>query len=780
MAEVKVKISAQNEIRTGLQQALSEAKSFGQEASKAMSIDSSAATNPLRGALQSQDKTIKVALEATGLESVDQLKAALDSANSKTVQLALEATGLGSAQELQAALDSANTKVVELALQATGLQSAQELRTALDSANSKQVSLALEATGLGSADELRAALDGTNDKTIALALEATGLSSADELRAALDSAENKTVELALSATGLNRAEELREAIDAVQNKRVEVTAQTSGQAQVQLLKQSVDSVENTSATIELSVEEEAALEPLRKIQQELRDIQEEAEKPIELQTQGNAAEELATTSASGASAIRGLATDLANASSAGEVFEAVLRRITTAFGGLVAASAAFAIGSIIRRTLEDAAAGLSALIDQSQSLQQSFSSLSAPTTTFDQLATAVRGASAQIEALEEANRKLQSGVGFQLADYVNSFDLSSAADRETEQGVSNARAALANAIGEATNRELQLAKARTDEERKLIALQANREQRLAEARGVSPKAEQNMQALFAAQDATTSQDRERGFEEQAAKQRAINEENKRSLEERLTREKQGLADLQQFGGAGIDARREQSIARIAELEKQITSEREKQSAQELATRQQTAGVSRSIQDFGADLATLLARAQERLALLENPNIAANMGLSANQAELERKQLLLEILSIEQQIEQAQKRDAQTLAGLERSVQTPDQRRASLEDEQAALAEQAASLAPDDFAGRAEVAAEAQRIAGELGGLGQGGGQTGSFGASSLQRIGFASDEFFDTRSKKDPADETRRAADFVKQIIDILKNGEPLVLSSSN
>ena len=114
------------------------------------------------------------------------------------------------------------------------------------------------------------------------------------------------------------------------------------------------------------------------------------------------------------------------------------------------------------------------------------------------------------------------------------------------------------------------------------------------------------------------------------------------------------------------------------------------------------------------------------------------------------------------------------------MQTPNERRAALEDEQAALAEQASSLAPDDFAGRAEVAAEAQRIAGELRGLGQGGGQAGSFGASSLQRIGFASDEFFDTRSKKDPAEETKRAADFVKQIIEILKNPNTLVLSSSN
>jgi hypothetical protein len=57
---------------------------------------------------------------------------------------------------------------------------------------------------------------------------------------------------------------------------------------------------------------------------------------------------------------------------------------------------------------------------------------------------------------------------------------------------------------------------------------------------------------------------------------------------------------------------------------------------------------------------------------------------------------------------------------------------------------------------------------------------GSAGASSLQRIGFASNEFFDTRQKKDPAEETRRAAEFAKQILDILKKGEPLVLPSSS
>jgi hypothetical protein len=58
--------------------------------------------------------------------------------------------------------------------------------------------------------------------------------------------------------------------------------------------------------------------------------------------------------------------------------------------------------------------------------------------------------------------------------------------------------------------------------------------------------------------------------------------------------------------------------------------------------------------------------------------------------------------------------------------------------------------------------------------------SGSAGASAFQRIGFASNEFFDTRQKRDPAEETRRAAEFAKQILDILKKGEPLVLPASS
>lgn len=480
----------------------------------------------------------------------------------------------------------------------------------------------------------------------------------------------------------------------------------------------------------MSIDDEAALEPLRRIQQGLRDIRSEAQRPIsqgEITAAGGGGggDEMAATSQRGAAAIRGLAVDLANASSPAQVFEAVIRRASTAMGGLIAATAGFAIGSLIRRTLEDAAAGLESLIDQSQELQQKFSNLSAPTTTFGQLSNAVKNAAADIEALEKANEKLQSGFGFQVADYLSTFELSTAADRNTESGVENARMGGVVAIQAMMVRELELAKARTDEERALIGLQAQRQEFRDQAvRAFGPEGGEQADRLFDAQDSRADIDKDRdnakaeaSLQAQADKQRAINEDNKRSLEERLAREKQGLADLEQFGGAGVELAREQSIAKIAQLEKQIASEKERAAA-----------------------------------------------IAEREAE---------------QRENAAEREAQSLTALKRSAQTPDERRVALETEQAALAEQAASLAPDDFAGRAEVAAEAQRIAGELRGF-QDAGASGSAGASAFQRIGFASNEFFDTRKQDDSPKNIADIKKFVNEIVAALRKSEPLVLPSTS
>jgi hypothetical protein len=58
-----------------------------------------------------------------------------------------------------------------------------------------------------------------------------------------------------------------------------------------------------------------------------------------------------------------------------------------------------------------------------------------------------------------------------------------------------------------------------------------------------------------------------------------------------------------------------------------------------------------------------------------------------------------------------------------------------------------------------------------------GGQTGSFGASSLQRIGGASEEFF--RVRPDQQREQRRTNELLKQINEAIRSGDPLVLKGS-
>lgn len=58
------------------------------------------------------------------------------------------------------------------------------------------------------------------------------------------------------------------------------------------------------------------------------------------------------------------------------------------------------------------------------------------------------------------------------------------------------------------------------------------------------------------------------------------------------------------------------------------------------------------------------------------------------------------------------------------------------------------------------------------------GESGSFGASSLQRIGFASNEFFDARNKDSTATQIQNVGNFVKEIAQLLKKENVLVMKS--
>jgi hypothetical protein len=85
-------------------------------------------------------------------------------------------------------------------------------------------------------------------------------------------------------------------------------------------------------------------------------------------------------------------------------------------------------------------------------------------------------------------------------------------------------------------------------------------------------------------------------------------------------------------------------------------------------------------------------------------------------------------------------------------------------------------ATDSFEDAANFAATAAALREQQGR--RAGGQTGSFGASSLQRIGFASNEFFDTRSKDDTAVQIKNVGTVVKEIGQMLKQDKVLLMRS--
>jgi hypothetical protein len=78
-----------------------------------------------------------------------------------------------------------------------------------------------------------------------------------------------------------------------------------------------------------------------------------------------------------------------------------------------------------------------------------------------------------------------------------------------------------------------------------------------------------------------------------------------------------------------------------------------------------------------------------------------------------------------------------------------------------------------FEDRSNLAAQAEAKVKEAASTGA----KGAAGSSALQRIGFASNEFFDSRGAEASLKETRRAADAAHKIVKLLEKAEPLVLN---
>lgn len=176
---------------------------------------------------------------------------------------------------------------------------------------------------------------------------------------------------------------------------------------------------------------------------------------------------------------------------------------------------------------------------------------------------------------------------------------------------------------------------------------------------------------------------------------------------------------------------------------------------------------------------LLARQQEKLAALNSR--AMETGRFSNADQVEREQIAASILSLEERIKRTREQAIKSAKDVAESrafdAMSPAERQAELDRQMAQFQSGLASGALTPQA----ASEQAARLMQMFDATNQApAGFQGSAGASAFQRIGFASNEFFDTRTTPDPTKDTKRAADFAKQIYDLLKKGEPLVLNPTN
>jgi hypothetical protein len=233
----------------------------------------------------------------------------------------------------------------------------------------------------------------------------------------------------------------------------------------------------------------------------------------------------------------------------------------------------------------------------------------------------------------------------------------------------------------------------------------------------------------------------------------------------------------------------------------IQAMQDQMTAQEraFAAQQRTAQAERATAQIGMTPQERLAQEQANQTRLESEVVGASQGaqsmaeIAARVAELNAeiaasKQIQAQL---EKQIADEAERAAKATAAAQRSAMASAQSQAQanrvatmtpqeqLDFEMQGLADLQGFVGPEVEAQKQAAIGRIMALQSQIQNQGQGA-MVGSFGASALQRIGFASNEFFDTRRREDPEKETKRAADAAKEILKILQSGEPLVLPASN
>jgi hypothetical protein len=760
MAEVKVKITAQNEVQTGLQQALNDAKKFGQEATSAVTIDEQAATAPIRKIQSALAQGVKV--PSPKLESDRPLKVAVEAETPKlsdqqAVKVALEATGLEQIEQLKAALAEADNKVLRVALEASGLSTAEELREALAQAEDKTVQLALEATGLSSVEELRAALDQADSKTVQLALEATGLSSAKELTDAIDRSENKSVQLALEATGLSDAKSLKAAIDSPKDKTVRLALEATGLKGVKDLESAIDSVE--SKNIEIETEHEKALAPLRELQAELKKTRQAAQQALDPQP----AEEFS-----------------------GGIAESAGRMALLGVGAAVVGKAISAAFDQLSQALKSAI-GIQEQFNQTLSQAGRATSLSGAVSEFTQLSNAAKQTGKVIadtfgrnigESIANALQGRPGQIIARLADLATGGavrgELEAGQEQQRRIARENAMANMARLDQEsfelvgAGGDPAELARIKREQEKR-----RQMEELRAGSAGKSPadieREENELRNIQAMQDQMTAQERAFAAQQRAAQTNRATAQIGMTPQERLAQEQANQTRLQgEVVGASQGAQSMAEVAaRVAELNaeiaasKQIQAQLEKQIADEA---ERAAKASEAAQRNAMASAQAQAQAnrvagmtpQEQLDF-EKRGLADLEGFVGPAVDLAREQTISRILALESQItserERQEKASQDAVDSLENVIERRDFSALSTDEEkQASIRSAESDLIAGIESGEispAEAAARAIELQNRQDSINDNESRFGgSDAASSLQRVGLASNEFFDASANK--------------------------------
>ena len=441
-------------------------------------------------------------------------------------------------------------------------------------------------------------------------------------------------------------------------------------------------------------------------------------------------------------ALKGLGGDLAQASTPAEALQAVVTRVAGAFGRVTAVVGAFAVGKIIAGQFEKLSEGVANSTKNLQDFSSNFAA-AANATNMDQAISGFDQLQQSISAAKSNLSALKSDFGAVIANAVSGGIAFKEMAAAIESMGNAATAALSGSSALQLNQAEQNAAAMQSGGAGAVKDLALKQQR-----------EREMAALQARMDAATTP------------QQRLDIENAMTFTRQRfgAEDKMRAASAQQEAAAAADktASLGMTPAQLLEKEKQAMSElvakqKEFASAAVMASADPTGGLNEAASKY-YELQTQIEASKQR-------QFAIDQKIKAEEERKTEAVKKAQAAAINSAQEQAKKN--------KEAAMTPEER---MQYEMQGLQDLAGFAGPEVELQRQQAIGRIMALQQQMSGGEQG--MQGSMGASSLQRIGGASTEFFRVRGD-DPKELQRRSNEFLKNILKALEKGEPLVLGAS-